>query len=75
MNLSNKVYDNLKWVCMVVVPACVSCYTVIANACGIPYTATVITVAEALNTCLGVCLGISTNKYNINILKENMEDV
>ena len=60
---SNKVYDVLKWICTVFLPALITLYGVIANACDIPHTETVMTIAVAFNTFLGTILGISNINY------------
>ena len=64
MKLPNKVYDVLKWIALVALPALITFYGVVGTTCGIPYTQEVITIAVAFNTMLGTILGISTNKYN-----------
>ena len=63
MMLSNKAYDILKWICTVFLPALITLYGVIANACDIPQTETVMTIAVAVNTFLGTLLGISNINY------------
>lgn len=65
--MNNKVYDVLKWISLVFLPALTTFYGVIGNTCGIPYTEIVLTIAIAFNTFLGTCLGIS----NINYTKNN----
>ena len=60
---SNKVYDVLKWICTVFLPALITLYGVIANACDIPHTETVLTITVAFNTFLGTILGISNINY------------
>lgn len=60
---SNKVYDVLKWICTVFLPALITLYGVIANACDITHTETVLTIAVAFNTFLGTILGISNINY------------
>ena len=64
MKLPNKVYDVLKWIALVALPALITFYGVVGATCDIPYTQEVITIAVAFNTMLGTMLGISTNKYN-----------
>lgn len=64
MKLPNKVYDILKWIALVALPALITFYGVVGATCDIPYTQEVITIAVAFNTMLGTMLGISTNKYN-----------
>lgn len=62
--MSNKIYDILKYICMIVVPAVMTCFGTIAVALQCPYTEIILLIIGALNTCLGTCLGISTLNYN-----------
>lgn len=64
MKLSNKVYDILKWIALVALPALTTFYGVVGATCNIPHTQEVLTIAVAFDTMLGTMLGISTNKYN-----------
>lgn len=64
MKLSNKVYDILKWIALVALPALTTFYGVVGATCNIPHTQEVLTIAVAFDTMLGAMLGISTNKYN-----------
>lgn len=64
--MSNKVYDVLKWISLIFLPALIAFYGVIGNSCNIPYTEIVLTIAVAFNTFLGACLGISNTNYNKN---------
>lgn len=67
MKINNKVYDVLKWVCTVVLPALITLYGVIGAVCGIPHTEQALTIATAVNVCLGTILGISSYQYNKSI--------
>ena len=62
--MSNKVYDILKWVALTLLPALTTLYGVIGTTLQIPHTQEVITIAIAVDTCLGTCLGISSANYN-----------
>jgi len=64
MKLPNNVYDILKWIALVALPALITFYGVIGAACNIPYTDTVLTIAVAFDTMMGTLLGISSNNYN-----------
>lgn len=64
MILSNKVYDVLKWIALVALPALTTFYGVVGATCNIPYTQEVLTISVAFDAMLGTMLGISTNKYN-----------
>jgi len=64
MKMSNKTYDILKWVALTLLPALTALYGVIGATLNIPYTEEVITIAVAVDTCLGTCLGISSINYH-----------
>ena len=63
MKLSNKVYDVLKWICMVLLPASITLFGVIGKTLGIPSTDTILTIAVAVNPFLGSILGLSNMSY------------
>ena len=62
--MSNKVYDVLKWVAMVCLPAIGTLYFVLAGIWGFPYGEEIVGTITAVDTFLGVLLGISTAQYN-----------
>ncbi len=64
MKLNNKVYDVLKWICMVVLPAICTLYAALSAVWGWPLTSEVTTTISAVDAFLGVLLGISTAQYN-----------
>ena len=67
MRLSNKVYDILKWIAMYLLPALGTLYFAIASIWGLPYGEQIVGTITAIDTFLGVILGISTAQYNKNI--------
>lgn len=64
MKLPDKVYDILKWLVLVVIPALTTLYAVCDKVFGIGYAETVTTLSAAVCTCLGAIIGISTAQYN-----------
>ena len=66
MKMSNKVYDILKWIAMYVLPAIGTLYFALAGIWGFPYGEEVVGTITAVDTFLGVILGISTAQYNKN---------
>lgn len=64
MKMSNKVYDVLKWIAMVVIPAVGTLYFALAGIWGWPYGEQIVGTLTAVDTFLGVVLGISTAQYN-----------
>lgn len=67
MKLSNKVYDNLKWIALVFIPSLITFYGVVGNVLNIPYTDVVLTIMGAFDVFLGSLLGITSAQYNKNI--------
>ena len=67
MRLNNKVYDILKWIALVFIPALITFYGVVGNVLNIPYTDVVLTIMGAFDVFMGSLLGISTAQYNKNI--------
>ena len=62
--MSNKVYDVLKWIAMYLLPALGTLYFALASIWGLPYGEQIVGTITAIDTFLGVILGISTTKYN-----------
>lgn len=69
MRMSDKVYDVLKWIAQYLLPASATLYFALANIWGFPYAEQVVGTISAIDTFLGVMLGISTIQYN----KDNEE--
>lgn len=67
--MSNKIYDILKWVALVVLPAVATLYFALSGIWGFPYGEQVVGTITAVDTFLGALLGISTYNYN----KENTQ--
>lgn len=61
--MSNKVYDVLKWIAAVVLPAIATLYFALAGIWGFPYGEEIVGTITAVDTFLGVVLGISSAKY------------
>lgn len=67
LQMSNKTYDILKWIAQYLLPASGTLYFAIANIWSLPYGEQVVGTITAIDTFLGVILGISSAAYN----KEN----
>jgi TRAP-type uncharacterized transport system fused permease subunit len=63
MLLSDKVYNRLKWVAQYLLPALGTLYFALASIWGLPYGEQIVGTITAIDTFLGVILGISTNAY------------
>jgi len=64
MKLSDRVYDILKWVVMIVIPALTTAYVGLAAIWSFPYAEEVAKTSAVICTLLGALLGISTAQYN-----------
>lgn len=64
--MSNKVYDTLKWIAQILLPALGTLYFALAGIWNFPYAEAVVGTITAVDTFLGVILGISTINYNKN---------
>ena len=61
--MSNKVYDMLKWIAMVVLPAIGTLYFALAGIWGLPYGEEIVGTITATDAFLGVLLGLSSAQY------------
>ena len=64
MKFNNKTYDILKWVALYLLPAIGTLYFALASVWGLPYGEQIVGTVTAVDTFLGVILGISTANYN-----------
>lgn len=63
MLLPNKVYDVLKWIAQVVLPALGALYFGLAQIWGFPYGEEIVGTLTVIDVFLGALLGISTAQY------------
>ena len=63
MKMSDKVYDVLKWIALYLLPALGTLYFALAGIWNFPYGEQVVGTITAVDTFLGVILGISSAKY------------
>lgn len=66
MKLTNKAYDILKWIAMYLLPAAGTLYFALAGIWNFPFGEQVVGTITAVDTFLGVLLGISSVQYNKN---------
>ena len=66
MQLPDKVYDVLKWITLVFLPAATTLVGVILNTFNVDCTDIVLTIMTAVTTFMGAILGISNINYNKN---------
>ena len=61
--MCNKVYDVLKWIAMVGLPALGTLYFALAGIWDLPFAEQVVGTVTAVDTFLGVLLGVSSMQY------------
>jgi hypothetical protein len=62
--LSNEMYDKLKWVAQILLPAVAALYFSLAQIWGLPKAEEVVGTITVVDTFLGLLLGLSTKQYN-----------
>ena len=62
--MSNKVYDVMRWVAEILLPAVGALYFALANVWNLPMAEQVVGTITAVDAFLGVVLGISRESYN-----------
>lgn len=70
MKLSDNVYNFLKWLCLIALPALATFYGVVGKIWDIPHTTEIVTTITAIGVFIGTLIGVS--QYNIN--KEKSKD-
>lgn len=63
MRLPDRVYDAMKWICMVLIPALTTAYVGLDSVFSWGYGDTVAKVSAIACTLIGALLGISTAEY------------
>lgn len=64
MIMNDKVYDVLKWIAQIALPALGTLYFALAGTWGLPYGEQVVGTITAIDTFLGALLGISSARYH-----------
>lgn len=72
--LPKKVYEIIRWVISIVLPALIVFYGIVADELGIPYTSSVIKIAAAFEALLGTVFCISKLSYDLKLKGEEAKD-
>ena len=64
MKLPNEIYDVLKWICLIALPAIATLWFALGKIWGFPYLAEIEGTIIAIDTFIGALIGISTVQYN-----------
>lgn len=62
--MSNKAYDIIKWIVVIVLPAIGTLYFALAGIWGLPYGEEIVGTITAVDTFLGAVMMISSHQYN-----------
>lgn len=65
--MSSKVYDVLKFIAVIVLPATGALYFALSEIWGLPYGEQIVGTITAIDTFLGAVLMIDSAKYNKNV--------
>ena len=68
--LPSKVYDVLKWLCLIAIPATAILWFTIGKVWNFPYLAEIETTITAVGAFIGALIGVSTVQYNKAITGE-----
>jgi hypothetical protein len=63
MMLNNRLYDALKYIAQIVLPAVATLYFALSQIWGLPYGEEIVGTITAVDCFLGALLGISTAQY------------
>ncbi len=72
--MNNKVYDVLKWIAQILLPAIATLYFALAGIWNLPYGEAIVGTITAIDAFLGAILGLSTVQYKKKA-KEEFESV
>lgn len=64
MKLSNHVYDVLKFLCTILLPACGTLYFALAKIWDLPMAEEIVGTLSAIAVFIGAIIGISSMNYN-----------
>ena len=64
MKMNDKLYDTLKWIAQILLPAIGTLYFALAGIWNFPYAEAIVGTITAVDTFIGVLLGISAAQYN-----------
>jgi len=64
MVMNDKLYDILKWIALVALPAVGTLYFALASIWGLPYGEQIVGTITAIDCFIGALIGVSTVQYN-----------
>ena len=76
MKLSDKMYEILKWICLILLPALAFGYGQLSDIWGLPMAEQIPKTINLIATIIGILIGVSTYNYkqeNSIIVKKKVE--
>ena len=67
---NEKIYDALKWISLIFLPALATLWFTVAKIWGLPYIAEITGTLVAIDTFLGALIGISNIRYQLEAQKD-----
>lgn len=67
MRMNNRVYDLIKYIAQIVLPALATLYFALSKIWGLPYGEEIVGTISAIDVFLGALLGLSSMNYNKSI--------
>lgn len=64
MKMNNRLYDVLKYIAQIVLPALATLYFALSKIWGLPYGEEIVGTISAIDVFLGALLGLSSMNYN-----------
>lgn len=64
MVLDNKMYDVLKYIALIVLPALGTLYFALSSIWGLPYGEQIVGTITAIDAFLGALIGVSSSNYH-----------
>lgn len=67
MKMNNRLYDVLKYIAQIVLPALATLYFALSKIWGLPYGEEIVGTISAIDVFLGALLGLSSMNYNKSV--------
>ncbi len=71
--MNSRIYDILKWLAQLFLPALATLYFSLSSIWGLPYSEQIVGTITAVDTFLGIILGISSASYKRNVSADTEE--
>jgi len=74
MQISNRLYDILKWIALVALPAIQAFWLTIGKVWGFPYLTEIGTTIAAIGLLIAALIGVTSNNYYNDVDEEDEDD-